>query len=180
MTARINPLNPETAAPEVQEMFKQVKSKIGMIPNALKTMAQSTGLLGGYLGLSGSLSKGNLAPVYRELVALYVSQQNECEYCLSSHSLTGKHAGLNPDQLIQARKGHSDDPKGQGVLTLTQQLLEKRGNVSDDQLEAARAAGLTEAEIVEIVGHVALSTLTNFVNQLAHTDVEFPKVSVAL
>ena len=94
--------------------------------------------------------------------------------------MTGKHAGLNPDQLIQARKGHSDDPKGQAVLKLTQQLLEKRGNVSDDQLEAARAAGLTEAEIIEIVGHVALSTLTNFVNQMAHTDVEFPKVSVAL
>ena len=55
-----------------------------------------------------------------------------------------------------------------------------RGHVSDADLDAVKVAGHTEGEIVEIVLHVALNTLTNYVNSVADTDIDFPVVPTSL
>ncbi len=180
MASRITPVDPTQAEGHAKELLSVVKQKLGMVPNALKTMARSPAVLEGYLGFTGALGKGTLRAKDRERIALVVSQTNGCEYCLSGHSLTGKMAGLNPEQIRAAREGKADDGKSQALLNLTQNLLERRGNVSDEQLAEARQAGLTDAELVEVVGNVAVMTLTNFLNQLAHTDVDFPYVSPTL
>lgn len=180
MTARIAPLDPSVVEGQTKELFGVVKSKFGVVPNALKTMGHSPAVLEGYLSLGGSLAKGALPAKVREQIALAVSQQNGCEYCLSAHSFTGKHAGLKPEELLAARSGSADDPKAQAILDLTTSLLEKHGNLSDEQLTAARAEGVTDEEIVEVVGNVAFMTLTNFLNNTALTDVDFPKVSAVL
>lgn len=180
MTARINPIDLATAQGRSQELLNTVKAKLGMVPNAVKTMAHAPAVLEGYLALSGALKRGVLPPATQEQIAMSVSQNNGCEYCLAAHSIMGKVAGLKPEQLLDARRGKGTDTKAQAVLNLTQNLLERHGNVSDQQLADARAAGLTDAELVEVVGHVSVLTLTNFLNQLAHTDVDFPRVTVSL
>jgi uncharacterized peroxidase-related enzyme len=180
MTTRISPVDPAVVQGQTKELLNVVKSKFGMVPNTLKTMAHSPAVLEGYLSLSAALGKGMLPSATREQIALVVSQANGCEYCISAHTLTGKLAGLQPEQIVAARQGKANDAKAQAALTLTQNILERRGNVSDEQLEAARAAGLTDAELVEIVGQVAVMTITNFLNNLAHTDIDFPKVSINL
>ena len=180
MTTRIASLDPNAVEGRAKELFSVVKGKFGVVPNAMKTMGHSPAVLEGYLGLSGALSTGGLPSKIREQIALAVSQRNGCEYCLSAHSLTGKHAGLKPEELLAARSGSADDPKAQAVLDLTNQILERRGNISDEQLATARSAGITEADLVEVVGNVAVMTLTNFLNNVAHTDVDFPRVSAVL
>ncbi len=180
MTARISPVDVGLAEGQTKELLGVVKSKFGTVPNALKTMAQAPAVLEGYLSLNGALAKGVLPAKVREQIALTVSQTNGCEYCLSAHSLTGKLAGLQPDQIVASRRGKANDPKAQAVLMLTQNILERKGNVSDEQLAEARAAGVNEAEMVEVVGNIAVMVLTNFLNNVAHTDVDFPKVSVNL
>jgi hypothetical protein len=52
----------------------------------------------------------------------------------------------------------------------------QRGELSDAEFKAARAAKLTDAEIVEITANVALNILTNYVNHVAQTVVDFPEV----
>lgn len=180
MATRVSPVDPAVVQGKARDLLSAVKSKYGMIPNALKTMANAPAALEGYLALSGALSKGVLPAVQREQVALAVSQHNGCEYCLSAHSITGKLAGLQPEQISAARRGKANDPKSQAILNLTQNILERRGNVSDEQLAVARAAGLTDAELVEVVSNVAVITMTNFLNNVARPDVDFPKVTVAL
>ena len=54
----------------------------------------------------------------------------------------------------------------------------ERGHVSDADLAAVKAAGYSNAEIVEIVLHVALNTLTNYINEVAQTAIDFPKVDL--
>lgn len=180
MATRISPVDPATVEGKARDLLSAVKSKYGMIPNSIKTMANSPAALDGYLAFSGALSKGVLPARQREQVALAVSQHNGCEYCLSGRSITGKVAGLQPEQIVAARRGKGIDAKSQAILNLTQNILERRGNVSDEQLAAARAAGLTDAELVEVVGTVAMVTMTNFLNNVARPDVDFPKVTVAL
>jgi uncharacterized peroxidase-related enzyme len=180
MTVRIPPVDPAQAQGQTRALFDAVKVKMGKVPNMMKTMAHSPALLEGYLALSGALSKGVLPEVVRQQIALYVSQENDCEYCLSAHTLLGRHAGLTPEQVLLARRGESQDAKQQAVLTLAENIVRHRGDISDEQLATALEAGVSDAELAEVVGHVALTTLTNFFNQLSHAAVDFPRVSAHL
>jgi len=176
MTARIAPVDHATAEGRTKELLDTVKAKFGMVPNLLKTMAHSPAVLEAYLNLSGILSHGVLPAAVREQIALAVSQANGCEYCLAAHSLTGKMAGLKPDQIVAARQGKSQDTKSQAILNLALNIVERRGSISDEQFNDARGAGLSDAEISEVVANVTVMILTNYYNQLNHTDVDFPKV----
>jgi uncharacterized peroxidase-related enzyme len=180
MTARIVPVDSAYADESTQQLFAAVKAKMGKVPNMMKTMAHSPALLEGYLAFSEALNKGVLPEIVRQQIALFVSQQNGCEYCLSAHTLIGRHAGLSREQALLARQGRAQDDKQQAVLSLVQNILDWRGDISNEQFAAARTAGLTDAEIAEVVGHVALTTLTNYFNQLTQSDVDFPRVSVNL
>jgi|SRR4051794_4109564 uncharacterized peroxidase-related enzyme len=180
MTARLTSIEPAHADAHTHQLFETIKARTGKVPNMMKTMAHSPALLEGYLAFSGALNKGVLPEVTRQEIALFVSQENGCEYCLAAHTLIGRHAGLNREQVLLARQGQAQDAKQQAVLTLVQNILDQRGGVSDEQFAAAWAAGLSDAEIAEIVGHVALTTLTNFFNQLAQPVVDFPHVSTSL
>jgi uncharacterized peroxidase-related enzyme len=180
MTARITQVDYATSQGPAKELLDAVKGKMGMVPNLMKTMAVAPPVLEGYLGLNGALKKGVLTAALREQIALAVSQANGCEYCLSAHSLTGKMAGLKPDEILDARRGKAHEPKAQAALTLAQNMVERRGNVSDEQMAAARQGGLTDAEIVEVVGNVVVMTFTNYMNNVAHTVLDFPKVSAEL
>jgi alkylhydroperoxidase family enzyme len=56
-------------------------------------------------------------------------------------------------------------------------IVRERGHVTDGDLEAVKAAGYDDAQVLEIVLHVALNTLTNYVNSVAATDIDFPVVT---
>ncbi|HVX12315.1 MAG TPA: peroxidase-related enzyme [Pirellulales bacterium] len=178
MTSRITPVDPAVAQEKARELLTSVKAKLGVVPNMMKTMAHSPALLEGYLAFSGALAKGTLSAATREQIALAVSQHNGCEYCLSAHTMLAKRAGVSAEEALAAREGTSHDPKTQAVLSLAHQIIESHGDVSDDQFAEARDAGLSDAEIAEVVGNVALSTLTNYFNELVHTEVDFPRVPV--
>ncbi len=180
MTTRISTVDPAVAESPVQAMYGAIKGKFGMVPNTLKTLAHAPGVLEGYLAFNGALGKGVLPASIREQIYLAVSQANGCEYCVSAHTLTGKLAGLKPEQILEARQGKAQDPKAQAVLNLVHNVLERRGNVSEEQFADARAAGLTDAELLEVLGNITAITLTNYINNLAHTDIDFPRVSLSL
>lgn len=177
---RIAPIDIATADSGVQATLAAVKSKIGMVPNLFKTFAHSPAVLNGYLALSDSLGGGALTARQREIVALAVAQANGCHYCLSAHTLMGKGAGLSPEAIAAARRGTAADTLDNAIATLAKALVEARGHVTDAQLAEARLSGLDDARIAEIVGAVAVNVMTNFMNNVAHTDIDFPKVDVAL
>lgn len=175
MNPRIATIDPATASGPLATLFATVKTKLGVIPNVFRTLAHSTAVFEGYFGLSGSLAKGVLPATVREQLALAIGEVNGCEYCLSAHSLSGKHAGLSPADIDAARRGESAAPKTAAILRFARAVLARRGAVSDEDLAAAREAGITDAELIEIVGHVALNVLTNYTNNVARTTVDFPR-----
>ncbi|CAK9012003.1 Peroxidase [Durusdinium trenchii] len=82
--------------------------------------------------------------------------------------------GLTAEQIREARTGRAADTKSDAILRLTTQVVEKRGFVSDADLTAARSAGVTDAEVTEIVANTALNLLTNYFNHVAETEIDFP------
>lgn len=178
--SRIEPITPSQTDPATAQTLAAVQAKLGMVPKLFSTLAHSPAALGAYLGLSDTLSGGRLNARQREIVALAVAQANACEYCLSAHTLMGKGNGLTESQMIDARQGSAADPLENAIATLAMRLARQRGVLSDAEFAAARADGLDDGLVLEVVAHVALNVLTNYVNHVAGTEVDFPRVRVEL
>lgn len=175
MTPRIPPIDPATAAGRAKDLLAAVKAKLGAVPNLTRVMAHAPAVLDGYLGLSGALAGGVLPPAVREQLALAVGEANGCDYCVSAHSFLGKKAGLSADAVLDARRGTAAEAGPDALLRFARAVLDTRGRVSDADIDAVRAAGYGDAEVAEAVAHVALNVLTNFLNNVAHTPIDFPK-----
>lgn len=173
---RITPVNPQTAEGRTRELLEAVKAKLGMVPNLTRSMAVSPAVLEAYLGISGALTHGVLPARVREQLALDIGEANHCEYCVSAHSAGGKRVGLTEQEILDSRRGVSADPKTDVLLRFARTLVENRGMVEDADVAAVREAGYGDAEIAEIVAHVALNIFTNYFNHVAGTTIDFPKV----
>ncbi len=176
--SRLPQVDPATATGQAAELLAQVQKSLGLTPNMTKVMASSPALLNSYLALSGALSSGVLPAAVRERLALVTAEANGCAYCLSAHTYIGANiAHVDPRELENARFGKSDDARIQALLELSDQVLASRGAVQDDALDDARRAGVTDAEIGEVVGNIALNVLTNYFNVLAQVENDWPVVT---
>lgn len=173
---RINPLKPEAANEESQQLFEQVQNKLGRVPNLMQSLGHSPAALGGYLSLNESLGRGVLSGKDRERIALTVAEHHGCGYCAAAHSAIGKMVGLPEEQIHEARRGNSTDPKVESLLRFVHQILDSKGHVDDAELESFRSAGYSDAAVAEVVAHIGLNVLTNFFNSVAETEVDFPQV----
>ena len=178
--ARITPIDPAVATGKAKQLLDAVQAKFGITPNLTRTFAHSPAALEAYLNFAGGLGGGVLDAKFREQIALAVAQANSCQYCLSAHTVLGGMAGLKPEEIQASRSSRSTDAKKNAGLLFAQAVVVQRGEVSSAAVENVRKAGFTDAEIVEIVANVALNSLTNYVNHVAATDVDFPAVEVAL
>jgi uncharacterized peroxidase-related enzyme len=156
-------------------LLDAVNRQLGVVPNLMKVVGNSPAALEGYLGLSGALAKGTLGAKTGERIALAIAELNGCSYCLSAHSYLAKNvARLDEAEIAANRGGSSNDPRADAAVRFAVDVAEQRGHVSDLAVAAVKAAGYDDAQVVEIVLHVALNTLTNYVNEVAKTEIDFP------
>jgi uncharacterized peroxidase-related enzyme len=147
--------------------------------NMERTLAQAPNVLRGYLAFENALARGSLRPRLVEQVAITMAEENRCLYCLSAHLQAARNFRLAPAELERNREGHSEDPRAEAVLQFARALATSRGSVSEEELRDARAAGLTESELMQVVGLVALNVFTNYFNRLARPVIDFPIAEVS-
>jgi uncharacterized peroxidase-related enzyme len=174
--ARLPIIDPEKSTGKAQELLTAVQKKFGLVPNSMRVMANSPAVLEAYIGFSGALDGGSLNAQTRERIALGTAEANHCDYCLSAHSTIGKLVGLNEAEILDSRRARSTDSKSAAVLEFSRQLIEKRGAVSEPEVEAAHKGGLTEGEIAEVVALTVLNIFTNYFNTAFQVDIDFPVV----
>ncbi|MFD3508772.1 carboxymuconolactone decarboxylase family protein [Nocardia sp. NPDC058666] len=175
--SRLPLVQPETATGRAAQLLADVQKGFGVTPNMTKVMVNSPAVLAGYLALTSALAGGALSAGTRERIALLVAEENGCDYCLSAHSYIGENvAELDHEEIASSRHAGSADDHAKAVLAFTVAVLESRGGVADSDLAQARAAGLTDGEIVEVVAGVALNVFTNYVNKVADTEIDWPVV----
>lgn len=177
---RISTVNPAAATGKPRQLLDAVQAKLGLTPNLVKTLAHAPAALEAYLNFNGALASGVLDAQFREQIALAVAQANSCEYCLAAHTALGAMTGLSQEEIAASRDARSADARRNAGLRFAKAVVAERGNVSDSALAQVRGAGYSDGEIVEIVGHVALNIFTNYFNQVAQTEVDFPRVALAL
>lgn len=173
---RIPTVELNSASAEVRATLDSVKAKVGMVPNLMKTMALAPSVLNGYLAFSGAVGAGVLPAQLRERIALLSAETNGCDYCASAHQALGKMAGLSADEMSLNHVGDSSDSKARAALVFAKSVLANRGNVSEAEFTAVKTAGYSDVDVLEIVANVALNVFTNYVNNVAGTDIDFPRV----
>lgn len=174
---RIGPVARETSNERLRQAFDAIEKQLGIVPNMMRTMAQSPAVLEAYLAFGGALRKGLLPAKLQEQIALAIAEANACDYCLSAHTVLGRGAGLSNDALGASRDARASDPRDAAALQFARAVVDRRGGVTDNDLARVRGAGFTDAEITEILAHVALNVFTNYFNRAAQTDIDFPVVS---
>jgi uncharacterized peroxidase-related enzyme len=163
---------PEASRATLDAIHKQ----LGVVPNVYRLIANSPAALQGFIGLQGALAK-TLDVKTRERIALAVAQVNGCDYCLSAHTYLGLNlAKISPDEVALNRKGASGDEKANAAVSFAAKVARERGHVGEADIAAVRGAGFSDAQIVEIVGLVAENSFTNYLNEVAKTDIDFPIV----
>jgi len=173
--SRIKTISPESATGKAKGLLEGLNGKLGLVPNMTRAMANASAVLDGYLQFSGALAKGTLSARVREQIALAVAQANGCDYCLAAHSAVGQMVGLTAEQIQDSRLGTAVNPKTDALIRFARKVVDARGRVSDGDLEEVRKAGFDDGAIAEVVANVALHIFTNYFNQVAETDIDFPR-----
>ncbi|WP_433766440.1 carboxymuconolactone decarboxylase family protein [Pseudomonas putida] len=169
---RIVPVSLEHTTDATRPLLEGLQKKIGFLPNVFRVLAHAPAVLASYLQNSAALGKTSLSATEKEAISLATSQVNGCDYCLAAHTLFAGKAGLSGQEILSAREGKLD-----AFALLARQITESRGHLTSDQIAAARAAGINDGKIVEVIAHVASQTLTNYLNNVALTDIDFPAAS---
>ena len=172
--SRLTPIQTNGATSALKRGLKNSRLKLEEAPRFLQVMANSPASLRAYIRADAALVRGQLTPRQREQVALAVAEINGSTYSLSAHYDTGKSLGLTHQEMRLARNAAAADPKAETMLRFTQSVVLQRGEISDDDFQALRKAGFTDAQIVEIVANIALNIFSNYFNSVAKTEVDFP------
>lgn len=156
-----------------------IKESWGHVPNLGAVLALSLPLTRAVLAFDGALSRGAFSGGVAEQLAIAVSQENRCAYCLAAHSAAARAAGLSADDIGAARSAQASDPKNAAALRFAQLVIRTRGQVDERDLAAVRTAGWQDTEIVEMVGHALSTTLSNYLHHLSGVPIDYPAVAFA-
>jgi uncharacterized peroxidase-related enzyme len=173
---RVNLVDPATATGAAKPLLNEIKGTFGTAPNMFRAVANSPAALKSMWGGFGALGAGTIGANLGEKIAVAVADRDACSYCLAAHTFLGKKAGASGEEMADAQAGRSADPKTSAALAFALKLVEHRGQVANADIEALRAAGLDDGQIVEIIAHVALNLFTNYVNIALDIPVDFPSV----
>lgn len=162
------------SAVEVQdEVFAAVRKKYGFVPNLIREMSKSPAVARVYLDGQEAMARASLTPREQQSIQLAVSAFNDCGYCQAAHRLGGKMAGIAPQDLDAIQKGSlPQDGRLKNLVSATRLLLEKRGFLAEGDLSMLEAAGVGRGELYEIIALIGLKTISNYVNHIAHTEID--------
>ena len=163
----------EQVAPVNQTIFDNLQKALGFVPNLYATIAYSDTALNTYLQLQNAPS--SLSKKEREIINLVVSQVNDCQYCLSAHTVLGKMNGLTDDQIIDIRKGAAPfNDKTNALVSFVQAATSNKGKVNEATIDAFFAAGYTQANLVDILIVIADKVVMNYLHNITKVAIDFP------
>ncbi len=172
---RIQPVDPARATGSIGRFFAEIRAKFALVPNLFRVLANAPVALEGLMSLSAALAGGALDEKTREQLALAIAESNLCAYCLSAHTAVAAKIGLNRAEIDRAIRASAADVRTDAILKLARAIVVQRGELTDADLAHARAAGLSDGEIVETVANVALNIFENYMSHVARVPIDFPQ-----
>jgi uncharacterized peroxidase-related enzyme len=161
-------------APEPsRETLRSVRGSFGFIPNLMAILSEAPAALKAYSTLTDLLTETSFTPAERQVAALSVSYVNRCGYCMAAHSTVARVVGVPGTVIAALREGKPlPDEKLEALRRFTTAVVQKRGQVSESEVQSFLAAGFQKSQIFEVLVAVALKTISNYADHIAHVPVD--------
>ena len=174
--SRLHTVAPAEATGHAAKLFTAIKGAIGMVPNAFATIGSNSPVaLEAALNLDAALGKSSLSAKQIEVIKLAVSAVAHCDYCLAAHTMIGKHAGLSRETILAVRHGQpSGETAIDALAAFVKILVSTSGTVPAAAVAAVKAAGYSDAQVIDTLLAIASITFTNLVNRVNDTVLDFP------
>lgn len=175
---RIEPLMPDEVGPEVRATFDRFFSQRGTIPNMFRTMALRPAIMEtAEAHMNAIFQTGTVEPRLKEMLAVRVSQINDCNYCCASHTALAKKLGAS-EALLDAMYNidqHGDlfTPAERVALTLAERMTTDAHGV-DEEVWADVHAHFDEGQIVELAAVIGLFNYFNRFNDALRIEITKP------
>lgn len=176
---RLTTINVADAPEESAALFAAIKKAVGKVPNAYATIGSSApNVLAHVLQTGAVLKQGELSALELEAINLAVSEASQCDYCLAAHTMTGKMAGFTAEQIQEIRKGGLEgNAKIDALVKFALTLVTTSNTLSAEAVANVKAAGYSDRQILEAILAISAILLTNMVNRVNDTVLDFPKAA---
>jgi uncharacterized peroxidase-related enzyme len=170
------PVHTLESAPEAsRDTLKALEARIGKVLNIYGEMAHAPAVLNAYAAINQVINEhSSLDAATREAIALAVGAVNDCGYCQAAHTVVGRAAGLEADQMIEIRRGAVSDPRLGALIAVVREAATGVGEVSDATWQAALDAGWTDRELTDAFASIVANLFTNFFNHYVGTELDLP------
>ncbi len=163
--SRIATVDPASVDSQVEEIFTEIHAAFGRIPNLFKTYAHHPPLLeANWYKVKRVMMEGVLPRKVKESIAVLVSQDNSCSYCIAAHEGALQSIGISSAEIkiIETDLDQADfSPKEIALIKFARKANSTPLQVTDEEMDAVRSAGATNAEIVEALGVMEVFTAFN-------------------
>jgi len=165
----------ETAPDGAKQSLAGLQQAFGLIPNLAATMASSPPLLNSFVAAFGQFAGGTFTGGERQVLLLSNAVANRCEWAVAFHSTMALKEGVEPAAVDAIRRRELPaDARLAALSALTRTLIDKRGHLDDTDAKGFAAAGFDDDQLLEVVTGLAISTMANYVGNIAQPPLEAP------
>jgi alkylhydroperoxidase family enzyme len=162
---------PEKAKPALEQLLKA----FGVLPNLPAVIANSPKLINSLVALFAQVHSPGLSEAENQIVLLTDAVTNSSTYAVAFHTTLALQQGISSEETTAIRERRLPTDKRFAALSkLAKTLIEKRGHLSEQELDSFTAAGFTKEQVFEVIAIVAASTITNYVGTIANPPLEDP------
>ncbi len=162
---RIPTVAPAVAEGQVKEIYTEIQQAFGMIPNLFRTYAHHPPLLeANWHKVKRVMMEGILSRKTKEAIALLVSQDNGCKYCVAAHSGALKSIGISEDEIKKIAENFDAadfSPMEKALVHFARKANSAPDAVSNQGFQDLKATGVTDAQIIEALGVMEVFTAFN-------------------
>jgi len=162
-------LAPGELSPAMQAYFDKCDEKIGFVPNVLQAYAHDSAKLEAFAAFYNDLmlAPSGLSKLEREMIAVAVSSQNRCYYCLTAHGAAVRQLSGDPalgELMAMNYRAAELEPRHRAMLDFAVKVTDAPGSIGEADREALRRAGFSERDIWDIA---AVASFFNMSNRMA-------------
>lgn len=154
------------------DLLREYESRVSGHLNFFGTLANAPAIFNAYLGAASALGTGVLSDELSIQIALTVSNEIGSPYCVNAHKNMAEKCGVSTAESDLNVSGISSDSKTGLILAFVRKLINQHGEVKGSEIDLLCAQGVTDEELLEIIGHTVLNMGASMVNQIAGTELD--------
>ncbi|KIH75911.1 uncharacterized peroxidase-related enzyme [Geoalkalibacter ferrihydriticus] len=174
---RIPSLDPQSAQARTAEIFVEIKQAFGMVPNLFRAYANHPPLLeANWFKVKKVMMEGVLARKAKEAIAVLVSKDNGCDYCVAAHEAALRSIGVSGEEIKAIENDLQQaefSRKERALIAFARKANIAPLRIEDSEVKALRDLGADAAEIVEALGVMELFAGFNKFLDALQVEIDF-------